>query len=140
MSIVFVILIVLLVCWPWISRFVTRMVSQFMARRAEDMMRRMMGMPSRKEERRKRRSRESAHKHGDGGENFYSDGSADAGKRRHRRPAYSVAALLRSVAVDVEYVEIREFSPPFMDDGSRFKLVYEEQVSDVEYTEIRNSR
>jgi len=49
MGVFLIILLLLLILWPWISPYVTRWIRMFMARRAEDMMRRMMGMPSRKE-------------------------------------------------------------------------------------------
>lgn len=114
------------------------LVRQYMAHRAEDMMRRMMGMPSRKEERSRRR-REETESHtrtssrGAGGQ-------SREGARRHRRPSFDVAELLRSVAVDVEYVEIREFASTVISGGAGMRLVYEEQVSDVEYVEIRGNR
>lgn len=103
-------------------------------------MRRMMGMPSRKEERRQRGGRESADSRGSGAGRRSYAGRANNGGRTHRRPAYSAAELLRSVAVDAEYVEIREFGPSSMNDPERIRSVYEEQVSDVEYTEIRSER
>lgn len=104
-----------------------------MANRAEDAMRRMMGMPSRKEE--KRRRREAAA----GGTSARGERKSGASsyQRRHSAPRQSAAALLRSVAVDVEYSEIVEFNETEIGDRFTTKIVYEEQVSDVQYTEYK---
>lgn len=122
MSIAFIILIIVLVFWPWISRFISRMVSRFMANRAEDMMRRMMGMPSRKEERRRRKSHDS---------------SAGGAERYHRAPRQSAGTMLRSVAEDAEYTEVVEFDMADIGSKAPTSPVCEEQVSDVEYTEYK---
>lgn len=105
-----------------------------MANRAEDAMRRMMGMPSRKEE--KRRRREAAA----GGTSARGERKrgASSRQRRHQTPRQSAAALLRSVAVDVEYSETVEFGETEIGGGSTTKTVYEEQVSDVQYTEYKS--
>ena len=109
-----------------------------MSRRAEDMMRRMMGMPSRKEERRKAK-RQSA---GDGFSRTRtgSAGSAGNAHRRHRPPTADAAAILKSVAEDVEFTEIREFeSTTIADERKGEQRIYrEEQVTDAEFTEIKD--
>lgn len=107
-----------------------------MARRAEDMLRRMMGMPSHKEERRANR-RSGAYAGGDAGTG--SRKYRKSGRRYHREPRTDAAALLKSVAVDVEYTEIREFSSDSVigGDNPQRHAYDEEQVSDVEYMEIR---
>lgn len=106
-----------------------------MRHRAEDFMRRMMGMPSRKEE--KRRSRESGR----------TSGAASGGKGRKRRrrngsPSERPSEILSSVATDVEYTEIREFQSTRIAEGREgaTRVVTEEQVSDVEYIEIKEKR
>lgn len=127
-----IILIILFVCWPWITKWTGRWFRGFMSRRAEDMMRRMMGMPSRKEEKRRRSA--------GGGKRDYHRQWQSAGGRSYRRPPRENAAtLMKSVAVDVEYTEIKEFnSASFVtDDGRNVRIVTERQVSDVEYTEIK---
>ena len=106
-----------------------------MARRAEDMMRRMMGMPSRKEEERARRK---AGRESRGGSATHRRG--DDTQRRHRRPQVDAADLLNSVAEDVEYTEIREFDSTTIisEDPDGHRAEYrEEQVSDAEYVEIK---
>lgn len=106
-----------------------------MSRRAEDMMRRMMGMPSRKEERRKAK-RQSA---GDGFSRTRT-GSAGNAHRRHRPPTADAAAILKSVAEDVEFTEIREFeSTTIADELKGEQRIYrEEQVTDAEFIEIKD--
>lgn len=110
-----------------------------MANRAEDMMRRMMGMPSRKEEERARR-RSGKETSGHRKNNEFS-GKTSAGRRRHPDPSFDAAAVMKSVAEDVEYTEIREFESTTIagtDSRSGRASVYtEEQVSDAEYVEIK---
>lgn len=135
MGVFLIILLVIVLLWPWISRFVTRWLQEFMSRRAEDMLRRMMGMPTRKEER--RRARRNAEENRRTAASGRSGGSAP---RRHRAPVADAAQMLRSVAEDVEFTEIREFdSATIADSDGRERRIYrEEQVSDVEFTEIKD--
>lgn len=137
-------LIILIVVWLLFIIFrpaITRWTQQFMARRAEDMMRRMMGMPSRKEEqRRKRQASRGSESQADGRQPR--GGAGRSSRRYHRSPRYDAADLMRSVAEDVEYTEIREFESTTIVDESdgNTRVIDEEQVADVEYTEIRGSR
>lgn len=126
----FIIVVLVFVLWPVVREPVSRWFSGFMARRTEDMMRRMMGMPSRKEERRRQKEnqrRKSSFERG-GGDRANSNSAS-----RH------TVELMKSVAVDVEYIEIKEFESKTIieenSDGTR--IVLEEQISDVEFTEIR---
>ena len=132
MGIFLIILIVVVLCWPWISRYLSRMVSNFMSHRAEDMMRRMMGMPSRKEERKNARRKESEQRRG-------TTGATSARAYRKHGQAGHPAELMKKVAEDAEYVEIKEFESTTIieDDGATRRIYHEEQVSDVEYTEIK---
>lgn len=128
----FIILIVFLglwLLWPWISR----QISRYMARRAEDMIRRMTGMPPRQEEKKRRASSR-------GGESGY------AGRSRRRPRSYQaspeeVHRAMREYAVDVEYTEIREFSDSilFEEDKKQRHIKTEEQISDAEYVIIKDS-
>lgn len=138
MGLFLIILVVICLCWPWISRLLSRWFSGFMARRAEDMMRRMMGMPSRKEERRANRAAGQSRDSSGASERRESNRRASGG-RYHRKPRTDAAALLKSVAVDVEYTEIKEFESTTIveDDGKTRRVYNEEQVSDVEFMEIR---
>lgn len=131
MGTVLIILIIIFLVFPLVRGPLSRWFSGFMARRTEDMVRRMMGMPSRKEEKKRRK------KAAEGGSRF-SGGrrrSGAASRDRERHPA----AMMQPVAVDVEYTEIREFESrtTISDDGQSMRIVTEEQVSDAEYVEIR---
>lgn len=130
--------------WPRISRWLRRRAAEYASRRAEDWMRRMMGMPSRKEE--ERAARRQRANTAPGKDAAAADGFASAfndprrrqrGRRYHRPARYRAADLMRAVAVDVEYTEIREFSSSTIaGDGHTFRFETEEQVTDVKYTEI----
>lgn len=135
MGIFLIILLLICLFWPWISKWVGRWVQGFMARRFEDMTRRMMGMPSRKEERRRNRNSET-----NGG-----NGRRRDARRRHRRPTENAADIMKTVAEDVEFTEVREFESTTITEetisgGTRTRRVYrEEQVSDAEFVEIKGS-
>ena len=133
MGIFLIFLIILVLLWPYIVRLLRR----YMAGKAEDMMRRMAGMPSRKEERRRARRGTDASS-GSRGNGFHT------GSRRHRAPSQDVAAIMKDVAEDVEFTEIREFESESIleeSDARRSRRIYrEEQVSDAEYTEIHAKR
>lgn len=131
MQYVLIILILLFLVWPLIKGPVTRWFRTFMAHRTEDMMRRMMGMPSRKEERRRRKKEEKERRKS----NFSAGGPH--GARRHR---VNPAAMMREVAVDVEYTEIKEFESRTSIDETEgtTKIICEEQISDAEFIEIKS--
>lgn len=127
MGIFLIILIVIILLWPQISRFLQRMAM----RKMEDMVRKAAGQPTRKEEERRRKQERRAESRGERSD-FY-------GQRRTRRHP---ARLLQLVAVDVEFVEIKSYSASTLDidpEGRQRSVIIEEQISDVEYTEIRIS-
>lgn len=112
-----------------------------MSRRAEDMMRRMMGMPPReKKAGRGARSafsgagRKRARQSGESRD--HGSGSPESGRR------YSVAALMQLVAVDVTYTEIKEFTSSTIgsERAESFRYVVEEQITDVKFEEIKDRR
>lgn len=129
MGIFLIILILIFLFWPWIVKW----FRGFMARRAEDALRRMMGMPSRKEERR----RAQAAGRGDSG-GRKSASRANAYSQHHE--SVSVAAVMRQYAEDVEYTEYHEYSSEeIIGEGVRVKThreYHESQISDAEYVEI----
>lgn len=128
MGIVLVLLFVIIcLLWPWIVRW----IRGYMARRAEDMIRRMAGMPSRKEEERMKRARESGEDYGRNARGAYS--------RARRGPKEDGVECMREYAEDVEFTEIREYSSSGIlgEDCAARKEFHESQVSDVEYTEVR---
>lgn len=101
---------------------IVRWLQGYMARRAEDMLRKMAGQPTRKEERRRTQQQKS---------------SGPPPPPSHRHPA----KMMNEVAEDVEYTEIREYSETTIEVGSgpeRQQRIYREsQVEDVKYTEIK---
>lgn len=131
MGIFLIFLLILALLWPYIMRLLRR----YMAGRAEDMMRRMAGMPTRKEERRRARRNRAAASGGNGPRQE---------SRRHSAPSQDAASIMKDVAEDVEFTEIREFESESIleeEDSRRARRIYrEEQVSDVEFTEIRTKR
>ncbi|ROS85768.1 hypothetical protein EEL52_02640 [Muribaculaceae bacterium Isolate-113 (HZI)] len=104
-----------------------------MARRAEDMVRKMAGMPSRKEEERRRKQQQRQQR----------DNSYSRTGRRGRQYASNEEDSIRSMqeyAEDVEFTETKEYSESeILENESRSeRRVYrEEQVSDAEYIEIK---
>lgn len=128
-AIFLIILLVIWLCWPAISRWLQRM----MLRRTEDMIRRMTGMPSRKEEERSRRNRQK-----ESGKNARARrGRADSRQSGHMDE--SAHQAMRSYAEDVEFTEVREFSQTTISENetSSEGYRYESQVSDAEFTEIK---
>ena len=129
MLVFLIIIFVLFLIWPWIKQPVSNWFSRFMANRTEDMMRRMMGMPSRKEERKRQKQ---AAKNNKGRRGAYR-------RQQHTDNRKRTASLMREVAVDVEYTEVKEFSSTtiLQEDRQGSKVIIEEQITDAEYIEIR---
>lgn len=132
MGIFFIILIIIFICWPWITKW----LRGYMARRAEDMVRRMAGMPSRKEEQKRRREQERQQQR-----NGYSAGST-RGRNRASANGKDTDSIrsMQEYAEDVEFTETKEYSETEIieDDGKGNRRVYREsQVSDAEYIEIK---
>lgn len=89
---VFAIIILLVVFfWPQISSWIRR----FMARRAESVIRRMFGMPSRKEEERARR-------------NYQEKTKQTQERQRRENAADDIVKAMHQYAEDVDFVEIKE--------------------------------
>ena len=134
-----IISIILLLLWPWIVKW----TKKFMMRRAEDALRRAMGMPSRKEEERMRAAQEK---------NSRAD-TRGRSRSRRRRPAADPhpARLMKQVAEDVEFTEIVNYSEEITVEGTSSSrqrrgrrpdndaIIVEEQVTDAEFTEIKTT-
>lgn len=133
--ILLILIVVLPLLWPRISPYISRWIQQFMARRAEDMMRRMAGMPSRKEEKRRARERERQEQRQ---EQRYD------GRRRNAAATQDLHRSMQAYAEDVEFVEIKEFRETVISEetadsrNGRRRVVTESQVTDAEYTIIKN--
>ncbi len=142
MSSFLIILLIIIFCWPWISRVVGRWFRNFMSHRAEDMMRRMMGMPPREKKRGSgARSAFSGAGRKRAADNESAEGAFSRRKSSHRGKQ-SIAALMQLVAVDVTYTEIKEFtSTSIGEDGKEtFRYIFEEQITDVKFEEIKDRR
>ena len=133
MGIIFLLIIIALFLF---RHQISAWIRAFMARRAEDMIRKMAGMPTRKEE--QRRAKEKARKE-------KAQSSRTAGRKSNRATTAAPEQAHRRMqeyAEDVEYTEIREFESVEIatetHDGKR-RVVVESQISDVEYTEIKVS-
>lgn len=125
MGTVLIILIVLALLWPWILKW----LHGFMARRAEDMLRKMTGQPTRRQERKMKRERQRA------------DNTQSSRRQRRRHPATHPADELRKVAVDVEYTESVDYSETSVIDNGKTssrREYHEQQVEDVKFTEIKD--
>ena len=123
-----IILLILVLALPYLWRLLKPYIARWAQRRAENMLRRAMGMPphgDRKE--RKQAFRTSA------------DGSR-ASSRRRRAPMGPL--IPKEYAVDVEFTEIHSYSEDTVisggEDGS-VKYRTESQVSDAEIIEIRKN-
>ncbi len=133
MGIFLIIVLLIVIFWPWISRWLQRMALN----RMDDYMRRATGRPTRKEERRRQRAGERS---GFGG--FGSSRKKEAEKESHRRAVCHPARLMQLVAVDIEFVEIKSYSSTIevTQTSASYTVVLEEQISDAEYTEIKDNR
>lgn len=150
MGYVLLVLFILLLTWPlWRGWFY-----RFMQRRAEDTIRRMMGLPSRKEEQRRRKAEERRQGRVRSEDRNGSASATSSGPRSRRRTyTYSSSGghiIPPEYAVDVEFTEIKEFrqteingsEPPRGGFGRRKASACateytESQVEDVEFTEIK---
>lgn len=136
-GIILVILFLIIVMRPVLQRWFGPMFQRWAMGKMEDNMRRMAGMPTRKEER--KAQKRAARRQKSGAENFR---RAAGGRRRGAAPGRAVGSRLQSYAEDVEFTEIRSFSREVnigvsREDG-RDRVVIEEQIEDVEFTEIKS--
>lgn len=118
---ILIIILVVFLLWPQIMRW----LQGYMLRKAEDRLRQMAGQPTRKEEEQMRRGRERK-------------------QRRKTKVNRHPAQELNKVAEDVQFTEIHEYSGDSIDieeDTSGGRREYrEEQVEDVQYTEIKTDK
>lgn len=133
----FIIFVLLFVLGPVISRWLSPLLQRWMMGKMEDRVRRMAGMPTRKEERkaRKKKGASRGRKAADPWESYRTGGQP---RRR------SSVEIMQSYAEDVEYVEIKNYS----DDSetltetvktTRTTTVVESQVEDAEFEEKPNN-
>lgn len=138
MSIFLIIIILGIAFWPWISRW----LRGYMARRAEDYLRRATGMPprpgSREERRRQRATRQNAGTSGTASANSYY--SRRSRSKNRGRGNQNEPIIPREYAEDVEFVETKSYSETTIGASTRgsVRQYSESQVSDVEYVEIKD--
>lgn len=110
-TIIIITLLIVIICWPWIAPWLMRHIRNFVARSIENTIRRSMGMPPPPKQ-----------------------------KRRRREPPHGKPAdMMKQVAEDVKFVEIKEFEETTIGDTPRETPYYrEDQVSDAEFIEIKD--
>ena len=137
--IVILILILLPLIWPYISRAIRR----YAEGKIEDRMRRMMGMPTRAEEKRAQKTRyaQSTGRSRDDRSGSHRYGFRKNGRNHNVGNPGEDLRMMRQYAEDVEFVEIREYSAElhFEQDlkTGTTRMVLEEQVSDAEFVVIK---
>lgn len=114
--------------WPYIKQWLVRRAQKIMMNRMEDMMRSAAGMPPR-DKRQQRRRREHT------GDTEWSEAPRRARTFRRGEPK-----IPKEYAVDVEYTEYKDFgtSTTILDDGNEISWHQENQVSDVEWIEVKD--
>lgn len=139
MGIFLIIVIVVIFCWPWISRW----LKQFLANRTEDYLRKATGMPPRPGSREdKRQQRTSRQAYGSSDKSApYSNYSRRSRQQRRTRRAYNEPIIPPEYAEDVEFVETKSFSETTIgESGGQSRQFHESQVSDAEWVEIKEKR
>lgn len=121
MAYILIIIIVLVAIWPVLRPYVAR----WMQHRTEDTIRRMMGMPSRKEEKKARRRAEKEAQ------------SNQASRRQYKSPHPQGPIIPKEYAEDVEYTEYKEYTRKETVINADKTSFHESQVEDVEYKEVR---
>lgn len=131
MEVFLIILLVLFVLLPLLRRWLQPLFVRYARRKAEDFIRRQMGVPPvSKEERKARRRQEKARREG----NFYGNVRGSYGADTED------SVIPKEYAEDVEFVEIKEFSQEEIASdrkGNTSREYYHEtQISDAEWEEI----
>lgn len=143
----FFIAIIIILLLPFILRFIGRAVKGYAMGKMEDNMRRMMGMPTRAEEKKARKAAEgrdgraASQNEEPGRESTRRYGFRSRGRNHNVGNPAEDLRMMRLYAEDVEYVEIREYSADirFEQDAAtgQTKVTMEEQMSDAEFIVIR---
>lgn len=128
---------------PLLRRWLLPWIQRYMARKAEDMIRRQMGMPPREKKSWRQRRAEAKQQSAGGADRQY---HADGASRKGRRTQKSDEPIIpREYAEDVEFVEIKEFenievAAETVDDKGRKtsrRERVETQISDAEWVDIK---
>lgn len=142
-----VILLILVLIWMIFGDRISAWFRRRMMESVEDRIRQSMGMPSRKEQRRREQEAAKRQRRNDG--KFHRPDSNNASYGRSNSNPYQEAPhsiLPKEYAEDVEYTEYKEFSSTTTvtsetksDGSTTTRVVIEEQVTDVEFVEIKES-
>lgn len=137
-GIILVVIFLLIVMRPVLQRWFGPWIQRWMMGKMEDRMRRMMGMPTRKEEKKARK--QAGRRQTGGAERFRQAAQGRrAGSRRSEGP--SGVDMLQGVAEDVEYTEIKTYSEDLeigiSKEGKEVSYKLEHQIEDAEIIEIR---
>lgn len=124
-----IVIILFIILWPRIWRWLSPYLARWAQRRTEDYLRRSMGMPPRDKSRGKKSDKESSRQQSSGGSGF---------SFRSRRKA-SEPLIPKEYAEDVSFTEIRSYSEDtrMESDGEGVRFRTESQVSDAEILEIK---
>lgn len=141
MQVFLIIILIFALIWLFFGRYIRVWLQNAMLRRFENLMRHAMGMPSLKEE---KKMRNKKHRHSHSKSDYRSDRKRnDYSDYGHHGPqtVRPDSIIPKEYAEDVEFVEFKDFSETasFSDSDSRSSanIKIEEQVSDVEYVEIK---
>lgn len=136
-GIVCVLLFLMVAVGPLLMRWFRPLLQRWAMGKMEDQMRRMAGMPTRREEKKARRRAGRDRKAAERFRSAAAGARAYGASRRRRR---STVGLLRYVAEDVEFTEIKEYSSdPVAPERKAPAYREEEQIEDAEYTEIKGN-
>lgn len=137
-GIVCVVFFLIVVLGPLLRRWIAPLFQRWAMGKMEDQMRRMAGMPTRKEEKKARKQRERMQR--EGAERFRraAAGSRSGARYGSRSTSHSTIGMLRYVAEDVEFTEVKEFgSDPTPGGAHEVRYKVEEQVEDADFVEIK---
>ena len=143
-----VIILILVLVWMLFGDRISAWFRQRMMDSMEDRIRQSMGMPSRKEQRRAEREAQKRRQRNEGRfhrpEDYERPGGNRGGNSYQQKPD---SILPKEYAEDVEYTEYKEYSTSTTvsshtdaDGNTTTRVVVEEQVTDVEFEEIKDSR
>lgn len=127
---VLIILILLIIFWPYIWRWLSRFVMRWMQHKTEDYIRRSMGMPPHDKQNKRNAQTGGQQRHSQGNSNY----------SRSRR--YSSGPIIpKEYAEDVDFNEIHSYSEESNTSNTTEKVRFqqESQVSDAEIIEIKEN-
>lgn len=137
-GILIVIVFLLWVLGPMLRRFFAPLMQRWMMGKMEDQMRRMAGMPTRKEEKKARK--QAGRRQKSGAEAFRRAAAGSRAQQAHK----SGVDYLQDFAEDVEFTEIKEYSADVeiasRPDSGETRVTAEEQVSDAEFIEFKRGQ